>query len=74
MARSFWRRDWPRLLNRLAGRVNPLLKDWLAGQNYYWVIDQAEFSTDVLFANKTALSSLRRGLYEHAVHCFARIR
>ena len=69
-ARGFWRRDWPRLLNRLAGRVNPLLKDWLAGQNYYWVIDQAEFSTDVLFANKTALSSLRRGLYEHAVHCF----
>ena len=58
-ARGFWRRDWPRLLNRLAGRVNPLFKDWLAGQNYYWVIDQAEFSTDVLFANKTALSSLR---------------
>jgi hypothetical protein len=69
-ARRFWRRNWPNLLNRLAGRVNPLLKDWLAGQNYYWVIDQAEFSTDVLFANKTALPSLRRGLYEHAVHCF----
>lgn len=69
-ARGFWRRDWPKLLDRLASRVNPLLKDWLAGQNYYWVIDQAEFSTDVLFANKTALASLRRGLYEHAVHCF----
>ena len=73
-ARGFWRRDWPRLLNRLAGRVNPLLKDWLAGQNYYWVIDQAEFSTDVLFADRTVLSSFRRGLYEHAVHCFARSR
>ena len=69
-ARRFWRRDWPGLLHRLAARVNPLLKDWLAGQNYYWVIDQAEFSTDVLFTNKTALASLGRGLYEHAVYCF----
>ena len=51
-AKEFWRRDWPRLLDRLAGRVNPLLKDWLAGQSYYWVIDQAEFSTDVLFAEQ----------------------
>ena len=31
-ARGFWRRDWPKLLHRLAGRVNPLLEDWLAGQ------------------------------------------
>jgi hypothetical protein len=69
-ARRFWRRDWPELLHRLAARVNPLLKDWLAGQNYYWVIDQAEFSTDVLFTNKTALASLRRDLHDHAVHCF----
>jgi hypothetical protein len=69
-AQGFWRRDWPKLLHRLASRVNPLLKDWLAGQNYYWVIDQAEFSTDVLFADQTALAGLRRALYEHAVHCF----
>jgi hypothetical protein len=69
-ARGFWRRDWPKLLDRLAGRVNPLLRDWLAGQNYYWVIDQAEFSTDVLFADRTALAGLRRALYEHAVHSF----
>ena len=48
-------------------RVNPLLGDWLAGQTYYWVIDQAEFSTDVLFADKKGLASLRPALYEHAV-------
>jgi len=69
-ARGFWRRDWPKLLHRLASRVNPLLRDWLAGQNYYWVIDQAEFSTDVLFADKKGLASLRRALYQHAVDCF----
>jgi hypothetical protein len=69
-AQGFWRRDWPKFLNCLARRVNPLLVDWLAGQNYYWVIDQAEFSTDVLFASKAALTTLRPRLYEHAALCF----
>lgn len=66
----FWRRDWPKLLDAWAGRVNPLVRDWLAGQNYYWVIDQAEFSTDVLFGDRQALESLRPRLYEHAALCF----
>jgi hypothetical protein len=66
----FWRRDWPALLDRLARQVNPLLVDWLAGQNYYWVIDQAEFSTDVLFADRSVLERLRPRLYEHAALCF----
>jgi hypothetical protein len=70
-ARTFWRRDWPKLLDALARRVNPLLGDWLAGQNYYWVIDQAEFSTDVLFADRSALATLRPRLYEHAALCFS---
>jgi hypothetical protein len=69
-ARGFWRRDWPGFLHSLACRVNPLLEDWLAGQSYYWVIDQAEFSTDVLFADKKALAALRPALYEHAALCF----
>ena len=69
-ARGFWRRDWPKFLDRLAHRVNPLLGDWLAGQNYYWVVDQAEFSTDVLFADRKSLASLRPALYEHAALCF----
>jgi hypothetical protein len=69
-ARGFWRRDWPRFLDCLAGRVNPLLGDWLAGQNYYWVIDQAELSTDVVFRDKSALATLRPALYEHAALCF----
>jgi hypothetical protein len=69
-AQRFWRRDWPKFLDCLARRVNPLLSKWLAGQNYYWVIDQAEFSTDVLFADKRALADLRPALYEHAALCF----
>ncbi len=70
LARGFWRRDWPKLLDVWARRVNPLLPSWLAGQNYYWVIDQAEFSTDVMFKDKQALASLRPRLYEHAALCF----
>lgn len=70
LACGFWRRAWPRYLDRLARRVNPLLGDWLAGQTYYWVVDQAEFSTDVLFGERQALTTLRPRLYEHATRCF----
>lgn len=70
VARRFWRRDWPTFLSRFARRVNPLMQTWLAGQNYYWVIDQAEYSTDIIFRDKSALAALRRPLYEHAVSCF----
>ena len=70
-ARGFWRRDWAKLLDRWARRVNPLLADWLEGQSYYWVIDQAEFSTDVLFRDRSALEALRPHLYQHAALCFS---
>ncbi|HEV3079146.1 MAG TPA: hypothetical protein VGY66_05180 [Gemmataceae bacterium] len=67
---AFWQRDWPRFLDGLARQVNPFLDDWLAGQNYYWVIDEAEWSTDVLFAERQALADLRPRLCEHAFRCF----
>lgn len=67
---QFWRRDWPKLLDVFAERVNPLLEDWLEGQSYYWSIDQAEWSTDVLFKDRSALTTLRPALYEHAALCF----
>ncbi len=67
---GFWQRDWPRFLDGLAKRVNPLIDTWLAGQNYYWVIDEAELSTDVLFHDRQALADLRPQLYEHAALCF----
>jgi hypothetical protein len=47
--------------------VNPLLgEDWLQGQGYYWVLDQAEYSTDVLFQDRAALSDLYPQLLDHA--------
>ena len=68
---AFWQRDWPRWLDGLARRVNPLKGDWLTGQDYYWVIDEAEWSTDVLFGDRQALADLRPKLYEHAGLCFS---
>ena len=70
LAGKFATRDWPALLNCFARRVNPLLSGLLSGQSYYWVIDQAEFSTDVLFTDRNALERLRPHLYEHAALCF----
>jgi hypothetical protein len=63
--------DWPGRLDRLAAQVNPLLGGLLAGQSYYWVIDQCEYSTDVLFSHRAALEGLRPRLYEHATLCFS---
>jgi len=65
------RMNWPRILTSLARRVNPLLKDLLAGMNYYWVIDQAEYATDLMFQSPAALQPLYEKLVKHASTCFS---
>jgi hypothetical protein len=66
-ADRFPRLDWLNILDRWARQVNPLLSEaWLQGQGYYWVIDQAEYSTDVLFQDRQALTELYPRLLEHA--------
>lgn len=60
----------PRVLRQLAERFNPLLKAELRGKEYYWVIDQAEYATDVLFKDREALAGLYPRLVEHARACF----
>jgi hypothetical protein len=67
LADRFCRLSWVKILDRWARQVNPLLRqDWLRPQGYYWVIDQAEYSTDVLFASRQALADLYPHLLEHA--------
>ena len=49
LCERFAHRKWPRVLNALARRLNPLLstiKEAGFGE-YYWVIDQCEVATDV---------------------------
>jgi len=70
LADQFCRLNWPALLQKLADFVNPLLKNILAGQSYYWTTDQAEFATDIMFKNQDALSPLFRELFKHAFLCF----
>src|SRR5262249_39907671 len=37
---------------------------------YYWVTTQSEYSTDVLFRNRQALSELYPKLLSHSMNCF----
>jgi hypothetical protein len=63
--------NWRGQLDRWANEINPLLKDdWLG--SYYWVIDQAEYSTDLLFGSRQKLAGLYPRLLDHAtVHLSA---
>jgi hypothetical protein len=67
LAERFPRLAWVKILDRWARQVNTLLGEaWLQGQGYYWVIDQAEYSTDLLFHNRHALADLYPRLLDHA--------
>jgi hypothetical protein len=67
LADRFPRLDWVRILDGWARQVNPLLGEpWLKGQGYYWVIDQAEYSTDLLFRDRQLLADLYPRLLDHA--------
>lgn len=73
LADKLARRRWPRLLNALARRVNPLLvrigKAGFGG--YWWVADQVEVATDVAFASREALEEILPGLFTHATSTFS---
>jgi hypothetical protein len=56
------------VLNAFARPVNPLLpRIRSAGYGgYYWVVDQAEVATDVMFTNRRQLLSVWPDLVHHA--------
>jgi hypothetical protein len=75
LADRLMRRKWQRLLGSWARRVNPLFADLLRGVEgrpfeYYWVTDQAEFATDVMFRDRQGLAGLYPALVEHATLAF----
>jgi hypothetical protein len=61
---------WEKILHAFARRVNPLLKTILSGMEYYWVIDQAEYATDVIVNESAWLSELYTKWQKHAAVCF----
>jgi hypothetical protein len=66
LADRFANLRWPKILERYARRVNPLLRKELKRLSHYWVTDQAEFATDLAFQSKQALAGLYQRLLEHA--------
>jgi hypothetical protein len=72
LANQFPHLPWVEVLNRWAKQFQPLLgQRWLGDRDYYWVIDQAEFSTDLLFQDRAALAKLYPELLHHALRNFS---
>jgi hypothetical protein len=61
---------WENILHVFAKRVNPLLKTILNGMEYYWVIDQAEYATDVMVGSQAWLDELYKKWQKHSAVCF----
>jgi hypothetical protein len=70
IADRFAKLPWPKILERHARQVNPLLRAELKGLSHYWVIDQAEYATDLRFATQFALAGLFTRLLEFALLTF----
>jgi hypothetical protein len=72
LADSFARQNWEKILNRLVRQVHPLLREsWFRSLRYYWVVDQAEFATDLIFTSRQALAGLYPRLLDHAAVNFS---
>ena len=72
LADRFVSQNWPKILNRLVRQVNPLMnQQWFHGLSYYWVVDQAEFSTDVIVTSREALAGLYPRLLDSAAVHFS---
>jgi hypothetical protein len=70
IADRFAKLNWPKILDRWAKQVNPLLRELFPGYPVHWVVDQAEYATDLLFTSRAALAGLYRALLDHAVRTF----
>lgn len=70
-ADRFAKLPWPKILERYARQVNPLLQAELKGMSHYWVTDQAEYATDLCFTSKHALAGLFLRLLEFALLTFS---
>ena len=70
LADRFAKLDWPKILDHWARQVNPLLRELLPDLRIRWVVDQAEYASDLLFTNRQALAGLYRKLLDYAVLTF----
>jgi hypothetical protein len=68
LCERFAHKAWPRVLNAFARRLNPILPALRAANygGYYWVLDQAEIATDVMFTTRPQLLGVWPDLVRHA--------
>jgi hypothetical protein len=68
LCERFAHKAWPRVLNAFARRVNPIMGRVRAAGfgGYYWVLDQAEIATDVMFSSRPKLLDIWPDLVHHA--------
>jgi hypothetical protein len=68
LCEHFAHRAWSRVLNAFARRLNPILPAIRAADygGYYWVLDQAEIATDVMFKTRPELLAVWPDLVRHA--------
>lgn len=65
------KKNWPRILEAFARRVNPLLRTVCRGLTHYWVTDQAEYATDLLFKDRASLQPLYSQWLTHTITCLS---
>lgn len=72
LADSLPARRWPGPLNALARRVNPMLAVVEAAGfgGYYWVVEQAETSTDLLLRDRASVEALAPSIFTTATCAF----
>jgi hypothetical protein len=73
LCKKFAHRQWPRVFNALARRINPHLNTIARAGfgGYYWVADQAEYATDVMFRDRASLQALFPSLVELSMTTFS---
>jgi hypothetical protein len=56
--------EWPAFPGRHAAMVNPLLPSIRSAgfPGYWWVIDQCEYATDILFRDRAPLEAIKDDL------------
>jgi len=73
LCERFAHREWPRVLDAFARRVNPKLAliEQLHFGTYYWCIDQGEIATDIMFKDRESLEQLMPDLLNGAMQSFS---
>jgi len=73
LCEQFAHRSLVGIFHRFARQINPWLAriQQLGFGRYFWVLDQCEGATDVMFRDRATLAALMPDLCEHAILCFS---